>query len=67
MSKDACSFWRDMFTTYFSSGMSPDDDMLFYVKRNPEVKDKDGKMKVPLFTSTVFICMEYTHIFVLFF
>ncbi|KAL8618995.1 hypothetical protein ACOMHN_018377 [Nucella lapillus] len=40
------SFWTDLFMTYFSSGgSSPDDDMLFYVKKNPDVKDKHGKVK----------------------
>ncbi|RUS89227.1 hypothetical protein EGW08_003037 [Elysia chlorotica] len=40
------AFWPDLFSQYFQNGgMSPDDsrdDMLFYIRKNPELKNRNG-------------------------
>ncbi|KAK3727721.1 hypothetical protein RRG08_032678 [Elysia crispata] len=40
------AFWPDLFSQYFQNGgMSPDDsrdDMLFYIRKNPELKNRHG-------------------------
>ena len=44
------AFWPDLFSQYFQNGgMSPDDsrdDMLFYIRKNPELKNRHGIIQV---------------------
>ena len=44
------AFWPDLFSQYFlNGGMSPDDsrdDMLFYIRKNPELKNRHGIIQV---------------------
>ncbi|XP_025088718.1 uncharacterized protein KIAA0930 homolog isoform X2 [Pomacea canaliculata] len=46
---NVAEFWTDMFVRYFANGgTSPDDsrdDMLFYIRKNPEVKNKYGMIQ----------------------
>lgn len=46
-------FWPDVFSQYYlNGGTSPDDnrdDMLFYIRKNPELKNRHGLIQVSFF------------------
>ena len=47
------TFWQDLFAQHFQNGgVSPDDsrdDMLFYIRKNPELRNRHGNIQVTIF------------------